>query len=64
VNAIEREQDYPNFRVLYGSLAGNRQLAKPLTVSIEYDDGEIIVSEPDFHMHASGPTEADAIAAL
>jgi hypothetical protein len=64
MSAVEHGQDDPNSRVLYGPLPGNRRLTKPLTVSIEYDDGEVIVSEPHFHMYASGPTEADAIAAF
>jgi hypothetical protein len=64
MSAVEHEQHYPTFRVLYGSLPGNREFVKPLTVFIEYDDGEVIVSESLFHMHASGPTEADAIAAF
>lgn len=54
----------PIHRVIDGSLPKGRWLAHPLTVLIEYDDGEVVVSEPHFHMHASAPTEAEAIAAF
>ena len=51
-------------RVIDGLLPGGRQLAHPLTLLIEYDDEEVVVSEPHFHMHSSAPTEAEAIAAF
>lgn len=54
----------PATRVIDGSLPGGRYLAYPLMVLIEYDDGEVVVHEPQFHMHASAPTEAEAIAAF
>lgn len=54
----------PTIRRLQGSLPKGRWLAEPLTVLIEYDDDEVVVSEPRFHMHASAPTEAEAIAAF
>lgn len=56
---------YPTaLRVISGTLSERRWLARPLTVFIEYDDGEFVVSETRFHMHASAPTEADAIEAF
>ncbi len=44
-----------------GSLPGGRKLAHPLNVRIAYDDGEVIVSEPCFHIHAVGTTIAEAL---
>ncbi len=35
---------------------------KPLLVHIEKDEGEVLVSEPRFSMHASAPTLPEAIA--
>lgn len=58
---------YPlKVRTLFGPLPYERQLACPLSVVVEYDDEteEYIISEPRFHMHASAPTEAEAIAAF
>lgn len=54
----------PSVYSLDGPLPGGRYLASPLTVLIEYDDGEFIVSEPRFHMHASAPTKAEALVAF
>lgn len=51
-------------RTLDGALPEGRRLAHPLTVLIEYDDEEVVVSEPRFHMQASGSTEVEAIAAF
>lgn len=56
-----QDQSIPtNFRTITGSLPGGRRLIRPLRVTVEYDDGEVIVSEPLFHMHAVAPTEAEA----
>jgi hypothetical protein len=44
-----------------GPLPGGRQLTRPLDVKIAYD-GEVVVSEPRFHIHAVGPTIAQALA--
>jgi hypothetical protein len=44
-----------------GSLPGERQLTRPLDVVIAYDDGEVIVSEPRFHIHAVGTTRVEAL---
>src|SRR5450759_830279 len=44
-----------------GSLPGERQLTSPLDVVIAYDDGEVIVSEPRFHIHAVGTTRVEAL---
>lgn len=45
-----------------GSLPGGRRLARPLNVMIRYDDGEVVVSEPRFHVHAVGATITQALA--
>lgn len=47
-----------------GPLPGGKRLSHPLEVMIEYEDGEVIVSEARFHMHASASTIASAIAAF
>ncbi|TMD64426.1 MAG: hypothetical protein E6I91_11100 [Chloroflexi bacterium] len=44
-----------------GSLPGGRQLTRPLDVVIAYDDGEVVVSEPRFHIHAVGTTKVEAL---
>lgn len=64
----EQEQseqvNHPVFRTIIGALPGGRWLIHPLTVLIEYYDDEVVVSEPRFHMHASAPTEEEALAAF
>ena len=47
-----------------GPLPGRRRLVHPITIVIEFDDGEIVVSEPEFHMHASASTENEALNAF
>jgi hypothetical protein len=47
-----------------GLLPGGRRLTHPLDVRITYDDGEVVVSEPRFHIHAVGTTIAQALAEL
>jgi hypothetical protein len=44
-----------------GSLPDGRQLTRPLNVNILYDDGEVIVSEPLFHIHSVGATRLEAL---
>jgi hypothetical protein len=44
-----------------GVLPGGRQLTRPLEVKFAYDDGEVIVTEPRFHIHAVGETKAEAL---
>ncbi|MGB8348676.1 MAG: hypothetical protein WCD86_27600 [Ktedonobacteraceae bacterium] len=56
--------DLPSVRVIDGFLSDGRWLAHPLNVLIEYDEDEVVVSEPRFHIHASAPTEAEAIASF
>lgn len=51
-------------RIIDGFLSDGRCLAHPLQVLVERDDGEVVVSEPRFHIHASAPTEAEAIEAF
>lgn len=45
-------------------MSDSRRLSRPLTVAIEYDEEEVVVSEPLFHIHASASTETDALAAF
>lgn len=47
-----------------GPLPDGRQLTRPLNVMITYDDGEVVVSESRFHMHASAPTKTEALVAF
>jgi hypothetical protein len=47
-----------------GTLPGGRRLAYPLYVMIAHDGGEVVVSEPRFHMHASAPTTTEALVAF
>src|SRR5260221_445535 len=54
----------PTFLKITGPLPGGRQLTRPLDVKIAYDDGEVVVSEPRFHIHAVGPTIAQALVEL
>ncbi len=54
----------PLFCTIAGALPDGRWLASPLTVVIEYDEEEVVVSEPRFHIHASASTEADALASF
>lgn len=49
------------FQTITGPLPDGRQLSRPLTVVIKEDDGEVIVSEPHFHIHAVGTTRAEAL---
>ncbi len=44
------------------NLPKGRLLTHPLEVRIAYDDGEVIVSEPHFHIHAAGTTLTEALA--
>jgi hypothetical protein len=44
-----------------GFLPGGKQLTRPLKVRLAYDDGEVIVSEPRFHIHAVGETRVEAL---
>lgn len=52
----------PTYMTLEGSLPGGRWLSTPLRVKVEEDEGEILVSEPDFFIHASGATVPEAVA--
>jgi hypothetical protein len=54
----------PKIITIEGTLPGGRWLTRPITIVIEYDDGEFVVSEPEFHMHASASTEREAISAF
>lgn len=47
-----------------GPLPYGRWLTSPIVVLIEDDDGEFVVSELKFYMHASGPTIPEAIEAF
>lgn len=45
-----------------GSLPGGKMLNRPLDVKIAYDEDEVIVSEPRFHIHAAGATLTEVVA--
>lgn len=49
---------------LEGFLPDGRYLTHPVVVWVEYDDGEFLVTEPHFYMHASGSTAPEAIEAF
>jgi hypothetical protein len=51
----------PTFVTLTGSLSAGRYLSKPLTVKIESDDGEFLVSELKYYIHGEGTTVPEAI---
>jgi len=51
----------PIFRKISGSLPGGKWLAHPLDVQIEEEDGEFLVSEAKYSIHASGCTLDEAI---
>lgn len=44
-----------------GPLPSGKQLIEPLVIQIQCEDGEVLVSEPHFFMHAVGPTLPEAI---
>lgn len=54
----------PVFISLAGQLPGGRQLSHPISIKIEDDDGEFVVSEPHYHIHGEGPTIPEAIEAF
>jgi len=54
----------PINHVIDGPLPKGKWLAHPLVVQIENDDGEVLVSEPHFYMHAAAHSVPDAIAAF
>ena len=54
----------PTFVSIDGALPDGRWLAQPVVVQIEDDNGEVIVCEPHFNMHASGATVQEAIDAF
>lgn len=60
----EIEQEQQQSDEITGPLPGGRRLAHPLYVTIAHDNGETIVSEPHFHMHASAPTTTEALTAF
>jgi len=46
------------------TLPGGRSFTRPLEVRIAYDDGEVLVSEPHYHIHAVSTTLTGALAAF
>lgn len=54
----------PFFLTIDGPLPTGRWLTHPLVVQVEEDDGEVLVTEHQFYMHATGPTVAEAIEAF
>lgn len=67
MNEVGQEQQLdmhvPNntFLTINGFLSEGKWFARPLVIQIEKDDGEIVVSEPYFSIHASAPTVSEAI---
>ena len=63
-NAEQYEPSMPSPLTSYKitTLPEGRSLIRPLEVRIAYDDGEVIVSEPHFHIHAVGTTFTEALA--
>jgi len=53
---------HPTSFKITGFLPDGKRLTRPLDVVVAYDDGEVIVSEPRFHIHATGSTIAKALA--
>ncbi len=51
----------PIFITIDGILPKGMRFSHPLVVQIEDEDGEILVSEPRFYIHASASTVPDAI---
>ncbi|HVB25483.1 MAG TPA: hypothetical protein VNG51_26335 [Ktedonobacteraceae bacterium] len=49
LEGIQDQSTPTTFRTITGALPGGRRLICPLRVAVEYDDGEVIVSEPLFH---------------
>jgi len=47
-----------------GSLPEEHMLKQPIMVLVDVDEGEVVVTEPRFFIHAAGPTEAAAIEAF
>ena len=64
VSTQESTTTSPVFVSLTGQLPGERQLLRPITIKIEDDDGEFVVSEPLYHIHGEGPTIPEAIEAF
>lgn len=58
------EQLYPVKATLSGQLSADKVINEALDVVIDYEDDEYIVSEPRFHIHGTGPTQNEAIAAF
>lgn len=54
----------PVFVSLTGSLPGDKQFLHPITIKIEDDDDEFVVSEPRYHIHGEGSTIPEAIEAF
>ena len=54
----------PIFFLLDGPLPEGRWLTHPIMIKLEEDDGEFVVSEPRYFMHASGSTVQEAIQAF
>lgn len=50
------------FTAIDSSLPDGKWLICPLVVQIQRENGEVLVSEPHFYMHAVGSTVAEAIA--
>ncbi|MHB8600682.1 MAG: hypothetical protein ACYDER_28235 [Ktedonobacteraceae bacterium] len=59
----EQKKTLPlEFLTIADPLPGGRYLTRLLNVRISHDDEEVIVSEPYFHIHATGTTLATILA--
>ena len=54
----------PVFVSVTGQLPGGKQLLHPITIKIEDDNGEFVVSEPLYHIHGEGSSIPEAIEAF
>ncbi len=50
------------FTTISGPLPGGKQLVHPLVVQIQNNDEEVLISELNFYIHASGHTISEALA--
>lgn len=57
-------RESPRLIDIDGALPYGRRLCRPMPVMVERDDSEILVSEPNFQMHAGGATVDEAVAAF
>ncbi len=62
--AVDNTASAARLTGIEGVLPDGKRLAHPLIVLIEHAEGEVVVSEPRFHIHAAGDTEREAVEAF